>query len=446
MSDSTTRLLEATGRDVSELDAKIKHEQEDGRQLLDDIRSFIRRYVVLPTVVDDADLVGDLLALWVLHTHTFEASWATPYLRITSATPESAKTLLLEILAAICRDGWHAVNPSVAVLYRKVDADRPTLLPDEMDNYPLSDRKDALAVLNAGYKRGARVPRCNEKGELCEFSCYCPKAYAGLDNESLVPTLLSRSITIRMETKRRSETVERWIGPLVEDAVTELYDRCETWALENLGMLTDRQPDLLDLQNRRAEVWWPLLAIGEHVGGEWLERAQVAAMTLGTGGDDADTPSPQVQLLTDIKSAFGSEKTIFTQALIEHLNDLEESPWGARRKGEGLDGRGLARMLRPFKIKSKQVRVGERTAKGYHLDQFEDAFDRHLPPVPEKGKHAEHGKHPAPVAKPDVSDVSDVSHSERAPAGAVNTNGKYASEAEAWALWVERNGDKDGPR
>ena len=85
-----------------------------------------------------------------------EAAWATPYLRVTSAAPGSGKTLLLEILESVCRRGWHAVNPSVAVLYRKIDRAQPTLLLDEIDNYPLDDRRDALAVLNAGYKRGAR--------------------------------------------------------------------------------------------------------------------------------------------------------------------------------------------------------------------------------------------------------------------------------------------------
>ena len=44
----------------------------------------------------------------------------------------------------------------MAVLYRKIDRHSATLLLDEMDNYPLDDRRDALSVLNAGYKRGAR--------------------------------------------------------------------------------------------------------------------------------------------------------------------------------------------------------------------------------------------------------------------------------------------------
>ena len=340
-------------------------------------------------------------------THTFEASWATPYLRITSAAPESGKTVLLEVLTSICRAGWHAVNPSVAVLYRKVDQDPPTLLLDEMDNYDLSDRRDALAVLNAGYKRGAKVSRCTEAGELRDFSCFCPKAYAGLDDRALVPTLLSRSITIRMDAKRRSDHVGLWIAPLVEHEATELRTRCQAWAAHHIDSLRDHRPDLLELINRRAEVWWALLAIGEHVGGDWQERAREAARALGTGGDDADAPSQQVQLLTDVHAAFGQERTIFTEALLDRLNDLDESPWGARRKGEGLDARGLANLLRPFKIKPRKVRVGRDTRQGYHLDQFEDVFDRHLHPSG-KTEQAEHPEHPAWLGEPNVPHVPEV--------------------------------------
>ena len=112
-------------------DAISARAEVDGGELLDDVARFIERFQVLPSRE-----VADLLALWVLHTHSFEAAWATPYLRITSAAPESGKTQLLEILATLVRRGWHAVNPSVAVLYRKIDRRPPTLLLDEMDNYP----------------------------------------------------------------------------------------------------------------------------------------------------------------------------------------------------------------------------------------------------------------------------------------------------------------------
>ena len=241
------------------------------------------------------------MALWVLHTHSIDAAHATPYLRIVSATAESGKTLLLEVLDAICPRGWHAVNPSLAVLFRKVSADRPTLLLDEMDNYALEDRRDLLSVLNAGYKRGAKVPRCSERGELQEFSVFCPKAYAGLDNGHPPDTLLSRSITLRMERKLHSQAVSMWLAADVAEPAQRLREHCAAWGELHLDALRGHRPHLLDLTSRRAEVWWSLLAIGELAGGDWQARAGRATEVLGSGGDGTDDSSDHVQLFSDLR-------------------------------------------------------------------------------------------------------------------------------------------------
>ena len=379
-----------------------------GAELLTEIRKYVGRFIVLPS-----DEAADLIALWVLHTHAFDAARATPYLRITSATPNSGKTLLLEILAELCVRGWYVIGPSVAVLFRKIDRDRPTLLLDEMDNWPLDDRREAVGVLNGGYRRGGRVPRVADNGRLQEFECYCPKAYAGLDTEPLPPALLSRSVTIRMETKLASDSVELWLG-VVADADADaapLRNACAKWAEANVEVLAQRRPTLpAKLQNRSAEVWWALLALAEHVGGDWPQRARKAATKLSAGGDAADPLAESVQLLTDVRAGFGDEQTIPTTALLAYLNGLDESPWGARRKGEGLDARGLAKMLRKFRtsegapIRPKVVRVGESTPRGYEWQQFADAFERYL----SEAQQAQQAQQVSPDAEPDVADVADV--------------------------------------
>ena len=204
--------------------------------------------MVLPS-----DEVADLLVLWTLHTHAIESAFATPYLRIVSAAPNSGKTLLLEILAKLTCRGWHAIMPSLAVMYRKVDAYSPTLLLDEMDGYNLDERTDALGVLNSGYKRGATVDRCKESGELEEFKTFCAKAFAGLDTKAMAPSLLSRTVTIRLERKLPSEGTEMWIEQLTAPAAQELRERCAAWAFHNVGALNDARPELptLAAQPRR---------------------------------------------------------------------------------------------------------------------------------------------------------------------------------------------------
>ena len=139
--------------------------------------------------------------------------------------------------------------------------------------------------------------------------------------------------------------------------------------------------------------------LGELAGGEWQDRAREAARAFGAGGDETDRPADQVQLLMDLDAAFGNDTAIFTVDLLTRLNNLEESPWGDRRRGEGLDARGLASLLRPFKIRPKEVRVGDDHRKGYHVDQFADAFGRYLPDPPTSATSATSAT-TAPQAKP----------------------------------------------
>jgi 5S rRNA maturation endonuclease (ribonuclease M5) len=396
----------------------VHAEPVDGAELLAELRSYVLRFVVVPS-----EEAADLIALWILHTHAIDAARATPYLRITSATPESGKTLLLEVLATLCARGWHAVTPSTAVLFRKIDHFKPTLLLDELDGYSFRDRQESLSVLNAGYRRGARVDRVSDRNQLEDFECFCPKAFAGLDARELPPALLSRSVTIRMEAKLTSEPVEMWLGANAEPDAdpAPLRERCGTWAEQNVETLARLRPGLPDgLVNRSAEVWFALLALAEHVRGDWPARARRAATVLSAGGDAFDAMAEPVQLLTDIRQAFGDEHVMATETLRTYLNGLEESPWGSKRNGEGLDGRGLARMLRKFKtpegapIRPKVVRVGDATPRGYHLDQFADAFARYLP----QAQQAQQAQHRSPHAERDVADVADVADTAGTPTAA----------------------------
>jgi hypothetical protein len=104
-----------------------KPEVVDGAQLLDDIAAYIRRFVSL------SDSQARVAALFVVHTHTFDAADAMPYLAITSAEKQSGKSRLLEVLELVVANPWFTGKVTAAVLTRKVDAEQPTLLLDESD-------------------------------------------------------------------------------------------------------------------------------------------------------------------------------------------------------------------------------------------------------------------------------------------------------------------------
>ena len=60
--------------------------------------------------------------------------------------------------------------------------------------------------------------------------------------------------------------------------------------------------------------------------------------------------------------------------LLHKLHNDEDAPW----KEQQLSKSKLARMLKPFGVKSQTVRIGEDTSKGYKYNQLQNAFARYL--------------------------------------------------------------------
>src|SRR5207245_564668 len=131
--------------------------------------------------------------------------------------------------------------------------------------------------------------------------------------------------------------------------------------------------------------WEPLLAIAALAGPDRLTRARDAALELHGGEPDAETEG--VLLLSAIAEVFtekGSDR-ILTAELLNALVERETEPWGewwgkpvasGDTKGPGAK---LARLLKPFGIIPKPMRVGEERGRGYDRSDFADAFARYLP-------------------------------------------------------------------
>jgi hypothetical protein len=174
--------------------------------LLEQVRAFVRRFVVLPS-----DAAATALALFVLHTWAIAAAEATAYMVVISAEKGSGKTRVLEVLGYLVREPWHTAGVSEAALFRKIEQDEPCLLLDEVDAIfgSNSERTEPLrAALNAGNRRGGRITRCvPPKMELGEFSVFCPKALAGIDSGRLPDTIKDRSVILHMKRRRAGEEV-----------------------------------------------------------------------------------------------------------------------------------------------------------------------------------------------------------------------------------------------
>lgn len=376
--------------------------------LLDRLARHVRRYVVLTEHQTTA------VALWTVHTHTFEAAEVTPYLNIHSPEKESGKTLLLEVQRPLVAEAWLTGHVSPAVLVRKVDALTPTLLFDESDRTFGGDKESAetlIGVLNTGYQRGGAYSVCvGKQHDWKDFSTYCPKAIAGLDGK-LPDTVRSRSISIRMKRRAPGEDVERYRRREVLESAELIFNNLVEWAdreptIEQLAEARPKLPD--ELSDRAADVWEPLLAIADMAGAEWPNRALGAAKAL-SGSGEPDEETIGVQLLADCRKAFNDEDWLATHDLLKKLHGLEEAPWGDWFKGNPISARKLAVLLRPYGIKSGQVREGDQRHRGYPRKPFEDAWTRYLPSPENRDKRDKRdNSSSAPLDQANVTDVSGV--------------------------------------
>src|SRR5215469_496369 len=99
----------------------------DASHLMNAVYNYVRRFVYLSK---EQEVV---IALWVFHTYAADSAETTPYLAVTSAEKQSGKTRLLEVLSTIVAEPWFTGRVTAAVLVRKVDDKKPTLLLDESD-------------------------------------------------------------------------------------------------------------------------------------------------------------------------------------------------------------------------------------------------------------------------------------------------------------------------
>jgi hypothetical protein len=354
--------------------------------LLAKVEKLLNRYVALPSTHEVV-----VVTLWVLHTWFFEAAETTPYLNISSATPQSGKTRLFEVLELLVRKPFKVVNFTEAVLFRYIDAETPTALLDEIDQVFGKERtaiSGILAVLNSGYRTGGWVPRNVGAGvgmQVVKFNTFCPKAFAGLGR--LPDTVADRSIPIRLKRRRRTEAVSRFRQATAREEAQPVADACESWAESATEQLLGLTPDIPEiLSDRMADCWEPLLAIAELAGGEWPQRARAAAVALS--GTNADEETLGILLLRHIGETFNDQRNpdyLHSDDLLRQLATREDGPW-AERWGRDLDagrragpGASLARLLRAFDIAPRDIRGNGRVRKGYRRADFEDVWVRYLP-------------------------------------------------------------------
>ncbi len=394
------------------------HEPVNGAALLQEIGEFVGRYVALPSPE-----VIIVIGAWVLSTYMFNLFEQHPFLVISSPEKRCGKTRLLEVLERLVHKPLSTAGMSEAVLFRVAAKLAPTFLIDEAQHLRNRDERSAPIhdLLCAANRRGKKVLRMAgpNHDQLEQFEIYSPKAIASIGK--LTDIIMDRSIEIPMRRHTQTEQVARFFSAKAESESQPIRKQIVRWTQDHMeevrAVYVSGQPPSF-LRDREAENWAPLFALVGVADPASLPNLEEAARILASEVN-RDNPSLAVQLLTDIREIFDAKKTDFipTKDLLEALATIDEGRWIEINISRGLTAQSMAKLLKPFGIGPRQTRVGETNPRGYHRQDFTDAWARYLPPQPVTPVTAQSGSALSPTSSPLHKDASNSSENAEKPHG-----------------------------
>ncbi len=356
----------------------------DGAQLLGELHDAFGRYVVFPSPE-----AHDAVVLWCAATHGQPAWEHAP--RLTPISPEKrcGKSRLMDVAEAVCHRVLITINASTAAVVRSISPDDPpTLMVDEADTIfgtkrAAENNEDVRGILNAGHQRNRPYVRWDittRSREECPTFAMAMLAAIG----DLPDTIMDRAIVIRMRRRGPGEKVAPFRTRRDGPALRALHDRLHSWVRADLDSLAKTVP-ALPVEDRAADTWEPLFVVAGLAGGDWPERARRACLALTEG--EPDEGGVGIQLLTDLYEIWEAERDpgkgiyedhLSTSTILSRLHKLEESPWSEwGRKGDPLNARGLATLLKPYGVRSRTVRIAGETPKGYARADLTDPWARY---------------------------------------------------------------------
>ncbi|GAA0443642.1 DUF3631 domain-containing protein [Streptomyces olivaceiscleroticus] len=353
----------------------------EGPELLDELRSAISQYVILPS-----QEALDAVTLWVAATHLQPAFQHAPRLAVVGPAKRCGKSRLLDVITETVHKPVITVNASTAAIFRSVTDEPPTLLVDEADTLFGSPKvaeknEDLRGLLNAGHQRNRPALRiAGPEHKPVEYPTFAMAALAGIGD--LPDTIMDRSIVIRMRRRAPGEKVAAFRARRDTPQLHQLRDRLAAWTDRIAGQAVTREPPM-PVEDRAADTWEPLVVVSDLAGGHWpvTARSACASMSAFEAGQDEEG-GLEIRILTDIRAAFascGDPDALATTRMLAMLKEDPEAPWAEYGTG-GLTPRGLQLLLKDYGINSANIRFPDGSqAKGFARNKFLDAWARYCP-------------------------------------------------------------------
>ena len=184
-------------------------------------------------------------------------------------------------------------------LFRSMDQKGGTLFLDEAEQLrSQGPESEMLAqILQAGYKKGGRASRCEgDSHRVMTFDVFGPKVLGCI--RGLPPALASRCIEIRMSRAPKGEKRAAKRLDCGEDVHRDLLDDLHIWALGHAHRAVTQELSDLDIANRDAELWYPLLSIVKYSGDEAVltELQRFARVKSESGKKDSESEAGPIFL------------------------------------------------------------------------------------------------------------------------------------------------------
>jgi hypothetical protein len=335
------------------------------KTIIDTVADFLRRFVFLQD-----ETYYRLIAAWIVATYLHKTFEYLGYLFVYSPERRSGKTTLLEILNMLVYEPTGLqISPTEAVMFRT--AEGHTHLLDEVDSWKNKD--DLKDVLNAGYKKGGIVIRC-EKGKGAfkptRFPVFAPRALAGIGLSILHSTTLDRTFAVPIVRRKKEEKKERSRERIIGPQAKALKQAIERWVREHEKLVADVYdqadfPYLESFSDRTIDIAEPLAAIVEvaYKGTPEAKQAQkdLVHAIASTRKEQQSASNDHVLLkhllsLTDIEDPLVGSAT----ELAANCANLETP----------ADAFTVSRVLRNYSFKTKSIRKdGEKPAYRYSLSK-----------------------------------------------------------------------------
>ncbi|MGW3619476.1 DUF3631 domain-containing protein [Micromonospora arida] len=343
--------------------------------ILNEVEDSIRKYVIL---TEDQYVA---VTLWAAATHGID--WWEHASRLAILSPEKGcgKTRLLDVLQPLSFQPMAAGDMSAAAIFRLLAQQSQTIFHDEVDT--IFDPKlrnqhiDLIAFYNNGYSPNKPVWRCvGPKSTPTAFPTFAMAALASKTHD-LPDTIQDRAVVIRMRKRASGETVSDFRIRRDIPVLEQQGMRLGKWVEAHEDKLAAAEPTS-KLIDRAADVWESLLAIADVAGGDWPERARLAARGLARAEHGHDTVTPGTRLLRDIERLWPTDDDFLpTWELLKLVTGDNQSDWGRHDYGKPLTESQMAALLRPFGIRPKQKKVMGKPIRGYLRSLLEDAWERY---------------------------------------------------------------------